>query len=101
MTSALATAYNTDQHRTRGMGMKEAAQKTGFTSDRALYKFLREHAGFQGTTPPRELVRQGYFFVRQSQYFRGPVAHPTAVTKATATGLTYIAELKNNQEKQG
>lgn len=101
MASNLTIAYAAEAHSKPGLKMKEAAQKCGFRSDRALYKFLREHAGFQGTTPPRQLVRQGLFYVRRSQYYRGPVPHETAVTMATTTGLSYIAELKSKQEIQG
>lgn len=100
MNTQLATAYTTENHSKPGLGMKEAAKKTGFTSDRKLYEFLRQHAGFTGTTPPRHLIRSGYFHVRQSHYMRGPVRTPTAVTKCTTAGLSYITSLKNQHETQ-
>jgi len=99
MTSQLATAYAADSHRNRpGLGMKEAAKKTGFTSDRKLYEFLRKYAGFTGTSPPDNLVKSGLFYIRDSHYMRGPVRTPTAVTKCTTAGLAYIAGLKNKHE---
>lgn len=101
MNSNLATAYAAERHQKPGLGMKEAARKTGFTSDRALYKFLRENAGFQGTTPPRPLIKSGLFYIRHGQYYRGQVPHQTAITMATNEGLAYIADLKNKQELQG
>ncbi|MCV6588016.1 MAG: hypothetical protein OIF57_03145 [Marinobacterium sp.] len=104
MTSQLQAAYAADPQRTSGLGMKEAARKTGFTSDRKLYEFLRKYAGFTGTSPPDDLVKRGLFFIRDSYFKRGPVKVPTGTTKCTTAGLSYITTLKNRyepQEKQG
>lgn len=85
------------------VSIENAAKELHFPGGRnALYQFLRKHAGFQHTTPPHSLVRQGFFCIKNSQYQRGPVTVPTRVTRVTPTGLSYIAELMGqhlNQEQ--
>ena len=77
------------------LSVEEAAKKLNFTGGRnALYKFLREHAGFQGTIPPYHLCHlHGFFVVIDGQYEQGRRTVYTQTTKVTTKGLTYIAQL--------
>jgi len=83
------------------ISVENAAKELEFPGGRnGLYKFLRKYAGFQKTTPPHPLVRQGFFCVTNSQFQRGPVSVPVRTTRVTPTGLTYIAQLMNEYLNQ-
>ncbi|MBB1489062.1 phage antirepressor KilAC domain-containing protein [Oceanospirillum sediminis] len=76
------------------LSVEEAAKKLRFPGGRnALFKFLRDHAGFQGTIPPYHLCFHGFFKVIDGQYERGRRTVYTQTTKVTTQGLTYIAQL--------
>lgn len=78
------------------LSVEEAAQRLNFPGGRnALYKYLRAHAGFQGTIAPYSLVFQGFFVVIDGQYERGRQTIYTQTTKVTTRGLTFIAQLMN------
>lgn len=78
--------------------IEEAAKKLNFPGGRnALYKFLRKHAGFQGTVPPYNLCQLKPFFkVQDGVYEQGRKKVYTQTTKVTNDGLTYIAQLMND-----
>lgn len=78
------------------LSVEEAAKRLNFPGGRnALYKYLRAHAGFQGTVAPYSLVFGGFFVVIDGQYERGRQTVHTQTTKVTTKGLTYIAQLMN------
>lgn len=79
--------------------IEEAAKKLSFPGGRnALYKFLRKHAGFRGTIPPYNLCHlQKFFTVKDGMYEQGRRTVHTQTTKVTNEGLTFIAQLMNEQ----
>ncbi len=82
--------------------VEEAAKKLNFPGGRnALYKFLRKHAGFRGTIPPYNLCQiQRFFIVKDGMYEQGRKKVHTQTTKVTNDGLTFIAQLMNEQLPQ-
>ncbi|WP_028304433.1 phage antirepressor KilAC domain-containing protein [Oceanospirillum maris] len=82
--------------------VEEAAKKLNFPGGRnALYKFLRQHAGFQGTVPPYNLCHlQPFFIVKDGVYEQGRKKVYTQTTKVTNEGLTFIAQLMNERLPQ-
>lgn len=85
------------------MSVKSAAIKLKFPGGQnALFKFLRKHAGFQGTIAPYSLVFQGFFKVIDREFDRGGRTHRAQTTKVTTEGLSYIADLmsKHLTEKE-
>lgn len=79
--------------------VEDAAKKLNFPGGRnALYKFLRQHAGFQGTVPPYNLCQiQRFFVVKDGMYEQGRKTIRTQTTKVTNEGLTFIAQLMNER----
>ena len=75
--------------------VEDAAKKLNFPGGRnALYKFLRQHAGFQGTVPPYDLCHiKRFFTVKDGVYEQGRKKVHTQTTKVTNDGLTFIAQL--------
>lgn len=69
--------------------IEEAAKRLNFPGGRnALYKFLRKHAGFQGTVPPYNLCQiQRFFVVKDGMYEQGRRTVHTQTTKVTNEGL--------------
>lgn len=88
--------------KTPAISVEDAAKRLQFPGGRnGLYKFLRSYAGFQGTIPPRNLIRSRLFQVKDTDYQCGPVRKQTQVTKVTTEGLTFIAQLMaDNLPKQ-